>query len=765
MYCDFPTVTDILYNHIGTSSINNYNSFLEMLFSAYLNKTSEYKFERYESSKLHSGAQKVPPQLSEFYMKAERSLMTTDISSLLKFLFDKENLHRTLYHLIMNDELLSAEYRKSVINRVQPDFTDDTALADIIYEAVYTALTRPYHKSDGGYIAKSYFDPLAPLDNSLFANGKPVTPCRHFCGRDAELEELHTLLQEESKVIVTGVAGIGKSELVRAYAQKYKSQYAHIGYYFYNSSLKSMIADVNRSPLTLDTDIESRYQSNLELLSSLGRSTLLVIDNFNAAAEDDECFEDLLDLECTLIFTSHMHYDDLCVYELKEMRKADNFFELIRKFYPFDDKEKNNIVTIITSVNMHTFSVELCARLLKKGLYTPKSLRNKLYGGGFYYIFERLSAKKDKHSKKGSCYEHISDLFKLMELSEPHQDILRMMIVAPDSGIRKDFIAGFMNLRNMQLIEDLIESGLIYEFENGEITLLPVIKSVVKPELEPDNENCSPLIDSLNAISTNESIEVDGEKLCDIAYSIVSKIYFKSCDDRFYSLHNCYKCMERFKIDFHTSFVLHLEKYHHQHNDGKQRSIYESDAASYHILKGETELALDFQKSAVESSKSCDDVILQANTVSTYGYYLNLADRKEEALKAMELGLTLFSQTEGDGVFYFDKYRAVINYCDLLFSVGNTAEAVKYISAAVDSLEKLGLNDAEIYAECLYSLGLFHLCMNDTENSEKELVRAFQIYLKIHDRDSEFIQYRLSELKRYMETAGTEFTAIQQLLS
>lgn len=28
MYCDFPTVTDILYNHIGTSSINNYNSII-----------------------------------------------------------------------------------------------------------------------------------------------------------------------------------------------------------------------------------------------------------------------------------------------------------------------------------------------------------------------------------------------------------------------------------------------------------------------------------------------------------------------------------------------------------------------------------------------------------------------------------------------------------------------------------------------------------------------------------------------------------------
>jgi hypothetical protein len=46
---------------------------------------------------------------------------------------------------------------------------------------------------------------------------------------------------------------------------------------------------------------------------------------------------------------------------------------------------------------------------------------------------------------------------------------------------------------------------------------------------------------------------------------------------------------------------------------------------------------------------------LQANTVNTYGYYLNLADRKEEALKAMQTGMALFDRLDDDGAFYFDK--------------------------------------------------------------------------------------------------------------
>jgi adenylate kinase len=72
-------------------------------------------------------------------------------------------------------------------------------------------------------------------------------------------------VQDNTNVIITGVAGIGKSEFIRAYIQKYKSQYANIGYYFYNGDLKSIIANINRSPLNMDTDIDSRYQTNLEL--------------------------------------------------------------------------------------------------------------------------------------------------------------------------------------------------------------------------------------------------------------------------------------------------------------------------------------------------------------------------------------------------------------------------------------------------------------------------------------------------------------------
>ena len=44
--------------------------------------------------------------------------------------------------------------------------------------------------------------------------GDVPKPCRYFCGREKEIEQLHELLVKERKVFLHGIAGIGKSELV-----------------------------------------------------------------------------------------------------------------------------------------------------------------------------------------------------------------------------------------------------------------------------------------------------------------------------------------------------------------------------------------------------------------------------------------------------------------------------------------------------------------------------------------------------------------------
>lgn len=761
MRCDFQSATDILLRNMGSSTAIYYNNLLNILFGSYLAETHLYEFDRPTAAKLHKGTIRVASEMSEFYLNADRTILCRDIKEILQYIFDKPNTYKELYELIQFDDTLSVPMRRDILGRLSNEYFDDTSLVNLIYEAVYTAVTRQYTKSDNGYIAMTYFNQLASVNDALFANSEYVTPCRHFCGRNEELDELHSLVQDNSVVIITGIAGIGKSELVRAYAQKHKSEYAHFGYYFYKDSLKTIIANVLNNPVA---DIDTRYRNNLELLSSLGKSVLLIIDNFNATAEDDECIYDLLDLNCKVIFTSHMHYDDLCTYELKEFQSIDLALELISKFYDYQKKEKIELAQIITNVGYHTFCIELCARLMSKGLYTPKMLIRKLSSGGFKSIAEKFSATKDKRPKKKTYYDHIKDLFELIELPERHKNILQMMIVSPYCGVRKDFIAKMMNLRNMVIIEDLIEVGLIYEFENGTVTIQNVIRTLVKSEFKPNDENCSPMIEAIRAVCVNELADIDTEieNIHEMISLAISNIYFRANDDYVYFLHDCYKFSERFGISYYTGFLIVQEGGLHHSSDAKQTTLYLSDAASFEMLRGNQDKALEFQKSAVERSKDCDDILLQANTLSTYGYYLNLADRKEEALKVMELGLAIFNQLDDDGMFYFDKYRAIINYADMLFSLGQTDEAIKQVSDAEKSLKERDLQDTEVYADCVYSLGLYHLCLNDT-SALNELYDAFRIFIKLYGNQSDFVHTRAAELQSYIEMANSNIMEYEQL--
>ena len=120
------------------------------------------------------------------------------------------------------------------------------------------------------------------------------------------------------------------------------------------------------------------------------------------------------------------------------------------------------------------------------------------------------------------------------------------------------------------------------------------------------------------------------------------------------------------------------------------------------------------------------------------------------------------NRLDDDGTFYYDKYRAVINYADLLFSLGQTDEAIQQVSAAVSSLRELELQDTEVYADCIYSLGLYHLCLNDTSAGD-ELVSAFRIFIDLYGRDSDFVQARATEVRGYIENAHNSIIQNDQL--
>ena len=768
MRCDFQNVTDTLMRNMASSTTIYYNNLLNTLFGSYLADASLYAFDNPTATKLHKGVIRVASEMSEFYLDADRSVLCGDIKELLQYIFDKPNTFKELYELIQFDDTLSASIRKDILSRVSKQYSDDNSLVDMIYEAVHTAVTRKYEKSGTAYVALKYSTDISLIEDVLFANSEYIPPCKHFCGRDSELNKLHTLVQDNTTVIVTGVAGIGKSELVRAYAKEHKKEYQNFGYYFYGGSLKDIIANIIRDPVTADSDLNTRYRHNLDLLSDLGESVLLIIDNFNSMSDDDECFDDVYDLKCKVIFTSHMRFEDYAKYELQAFRHADDVKTLTKYFYKYKEDEWKYLLEIFGIFEFHTFCIELCAKAFTKGVFTPKSLYKNLRTFKIKDFAEKISAKKDKHPKKKTYFDHIRELFNLLGLPEQHKQVLRIMVFAPNYGFRKDFFAKIMNLKNMVIVEDLIDVGLLNENYWGKISIQSVVAEVVRSELETNNVNCFDFLEIVRTLCINESniADVGETTILQMAAVTFRLMDFDDTDFQFRFVHDCFKFTEHIGESSLNDDMIAFEKNNHR-DDPELKTLYLSDSAYYEMIKKHLDNALDYQMEAVNCSKNCDNnVLLQANTVNTYGYYLNHANRKEDALKAMQIGLALFDQLDGDGVFYFDKYRAIINYADLLFSLGHTDEAITQVSSAEKTLQELDLQNTEVYADCVYSLGLYHLCLNNSL-AGNELVSAFRIFINLYGSQSDFVNTRLAELQEYIKIVDNnimEYEPLKRLL-
>lgn len=767
MYCDFSNVTDILYRNRKSSKYITYNNIVNTLFGTYLKDNNIYEFPDYTLTKLHKGSIGVSPELKDYYQDAAPDKMKENIRSALEYIFDKPNTYHELYRLIQYDETLSSSMRRSILSSCPVDFTDDFALIDLIYESIYIAVTRLYYKDEGIVAAKYYYDDLVVVDKVLFKNSEYVPPCKHFCGRSGELDELHAVASDNSTVIITGVAGIGKSELVRAYAQNHQKEYQYFGYYFYGGSLKDIIANVVRDALTAESDLNTRYQHNLELLSSLGEKVLLIIDNYNVTPDEDECFDDVCDLKCKVIFTSHMRFEDYATYELRAFRHADDVKTLTKYFYQYKEEEWKYLLQIYGVFDMHTFCVELCAKAFTKGAFSPKTLYKNLRSFKIKDFAEKLSAKKDKHPKKKTYFDHIRELFNLLGLPECHKQVLRVMVFAPVFGFRKDFLAKIMNLKNMVIVEDLIDVGLLYENYKGRVNIQSVVAEVVRSELETNNETCSDFIEIVRALCLNEenTIKAGERTILQMVAAVFWCMDFNDTDYQLRFVHDCFKFTEHTGGSSLNDAIIAFEQNNHKESP-ELKMLYLSDAAAYEMIKKHLDNAIEYQQQALEYAKACDNTLLQANALNTHGYYLNLADRKEEALKMMQAGIALLDQLDDDGTFYYDKYRAVINYADLLFSIGQTDEAIQQVSAAEKSLQEYGLQDTEVYANCVYSLGLYHLCLNNTSASD-ELVCAFRIFIDLYGSESDFVQTRAAELQSYIETAHinlTDYEPLKQLL-
>lgn len=143
------------------------------------------------------------------------------------------------------------------------------------------------------------------------------------------------LLVEHSLLFVNGIAGIGKSEFAKAFAQKNKKKYTNIIYLHYSGSLKKDIAGLVFADDTLEMTEEELFHRHYKMFQKLHIDSLLIIDNFNVLPKDDGFFRELIKNDFQILTTTRCKITNFASMEIKELDNQKELAGFILPLLPF----------------------------------------------------------------------------------------------------------------------------------------------------------------------------------------------------------------------------------------------------------------------------------------------------------------------------------------------------------------------------------------------------------------------------------------------
>lgn len=276
-----------------------------------------------------------------FFIKAEnRELLSADVEyNVLPLMYDSSMAVQEIYTLLLQDTTISNEIKNKLATGY-PCKTDREK-ADFIAALLLFGMEREFRKRDANTKNLLAAGSLSPALKDFVFGVKAPAPCRFFCGRDMELDALHEMLCSQGKVFLQGIAGIGKSELAKAYAKRYSREYTNIIYFTYSGDLKRDIANLDFADDVDDNEtMDARFSRHHRLLRRLRDDSLLIIDNFNTVTTRDSLLDVVLNYHCRIIFTTRSKFDNYASVNLEEIADTETLISLMGCFYSDAEKQR-----------------------------------------------------------------------------------------------------------------------------------------------------------------------------------------------------------------------------------------------------------------------------------------------------------------------------------------------------------------------------------------------------------------------------------------
>ncbi|MCD8158508.1 MAG: tetratricopeptide repeat protein [Clostridiales bacterium] len=597
-------------------------------------------------------------------------------------------------------------------------------------------------------------------EDYLRSNIIPKYQRAYFCGREKELQEVHSMLESESKIFIKGVAGIGKSEFVKVYTDKYKKSYTGIIYFTYNGDLKKMITE---SGFTVDRETESEdtlFKRHNSFFKSLKEDVLIIIDNFDTVPSEEEFLDEMMEsYSCKILFTTRNSFDEdfYTSYTLKELPQAE-LYNTISKIFGKAEVYKDTILQIIEEVHSHTLCVELSARLMGKGRIPPEELLKQLRADyGVMKSQRTVSLKKDGRTSSETYYGHIHKLISLTALSEQGKYIMQNMVFVPYEGINCNTFSNWLipakindrkqyNALISNEIDILIELGFIQTDGYEKIMLHPLMQEVTLDNTKPSIESCKVLIENLKIICLFRGIDFSDRNILFAAVENIIK-FAENNNTELYKdfLKETFAYIEKYDVTSVMEMILtELEKI--TESDKDTAVLYDYKSAYEVFCNKNYDTALKFSLKAVNM---CNKIIdtnprLVSNIYSNLAEIYRLKGRYEAAKKYLEYALKVIEMKNLP--FTHDDMVLGQKYGNLLADMKKYQETLAVFNYLANGIQ-IRNPDSLDFADVLWNIGTVQLNINGRDTAKHYFGAAYFIYSKLKADDEVYLKDRRNELK------------------
>jgi tetratricopeptide (TPR) repeat protein len=580
-------------------------------------------------------------------------------------------------------------------------------------------------------------------------SSKVPTATKAFLGRKEELKSALSILQEHTLLFVTGIAGIGKSEFAKTFANKNKKKYTNILFFHYEGCLKKCIAGISFIDDTAEMTEEELFQSHYQTLQKLRSDSLIILDNFNVLPKDDPFFKEFTRNDFQILITTRCKITSFQILEIKELDKENELTALFYQYCPAAKAEPETTSDIINELKGHTLTVCLAALSLSASGMEPEELLFELKSCGLnIHSGEEVEIYKDEEFSEALMIEHLRKLLQLNQLTAEQMDILRNLSLLPNSGVLKNAFKKWLKLGTLNEVNHLVRYGFIMDDEEiKKISLHPLIQDVAMLETMPSVSNCRTLIDSLHLICLTHGLEVRRpENVIQSLISVVERILVDEPEVYLLFLQDMFPYLDKYLVMDYLPKLLERISYtmeKHGLNSICDRALLLDYKAELFVIRKDYGNALKKRLKALELLHSIQLAEMDAKTAALLSnlhnnisnVYLFLKNGKEAA-EHLKMALEI---RRDYGIFEtHDTLQQLMNLTNMLI----LAKDYDLANQALSLYESIVLENEDDnsfdYAICQMGKGIIALAQNNPEKAELCLLEAEQKITAVMGTDSDY---------------------------